>query len=87
MITIVTATVGFAKVLKTKEVKESIIQGMRDIVKESGEKDCSDRGLYRTLTQTKHLGHIKITFWKIFVFIFYDHFCKITNLRQIDEKL
>lgn len=40
-------------------------------------KDCSGRGL----TQRWHLGHIKSTFWKIFVFIFYDRFCTITDFK------
>lgn len=38
------------------------------------------------LRQKKHLRHIKVIFWKIFVIIFYNHFCKITNLRLLEGK-
>lgn len=66
---------------KEKGGEEDIITRMRDNM-EDRKMDCSGRRLYRILAKRWHLGHIKMTFWKMFVFIFYDHFCKITNSRH-----
>lgn len=48
--------------------------------------DRNGRWLYRKLWAEVTSGSYKNYILEIFVFIFYDHFCKITNLSWIDEK-
>lgn len=84
IIIMVTATVNSVEVLK-KKGREA------DIIKRNERQHRRKKGL--RWQRTLHNAGAEVTprsynisFWKIFVFIFYDRFCKITNLREIYKK-
>lgn len=84
MITMVTATVNSAEVLKKSEGRRTLWKDWETTWKKERWTAVADVST-EYWQRGWHLGHIKIAFWKIFLFIFYVHFCKITNLRRVER--